>query len=389
MYLKSYLIAILKVKNVLLLLTGLFLFFTGIGDIISLILYYWGDWNTVLHARSVPEAAAGIIIAPVLILIAAFSRNKIRDAVFYSGYFETNLYGNVWYNELSCATGYSAKKVKRDLRFLRIFYMKRFSFVTGGNGEYIELFSKRVTCRCRNCGAVIDKNEYFTGLCPYCKTPDIFASVITDNKIYSITNDVQSVRTSPVYYLKKHINLKMGLLITALSFSGAFLFALFCMIMDYISKYNDMDYQKGLILSGKGYASIEINQKQMVDTIVWDIFFIMILLPIVIICIKKLHIIASSRGLSGLFADSKAAFIDLSVVEDANYSASLLRRCIQSGYLKNCTMENHDGAIMISLARKIVRDSCPYCGAPVSGAVGENYICGFCHNTIMGVIRKR
>ena len=186
MYLKTKWISFLKVKNALLLLTGLFLVFTGIADIISLIVYYWGDWDTVIHARSTPEAVCGFFVGIVMLMIRTASKNEISKANFYSSYFESDLYGKIYYNELSEITGFDPRTVKSNLHFLRIFYMKRFSFSADDSGEYIELFSKTVVCSCKNCGAVIDKKIYFTGICPYCKTSDVFATVLTDNKVYNI-----------------------------------------------------------------------------------------------------------------------------------------------------------------------------------------------------------
>ena len=148
------------------------------------------------------------------------SANAIRKAHFYSSYFETELYSDVGYDELSQATGYTANKVRRDLHIFRRLYMKRFSFVRNDEGEeHIELYSKTVECSCKNCGAVIDKKIYFAGICPYCKTSDVFAAVITDSKVYSIRNDTSKNRNKPEYYLQKSFWAKAGWRIIALSLS--------------------------------------------------------------------------------------------------------------------------------------------------------------------------
>ena len=112
MYLKTKWISFLKVKNALLLLTGLFLVFTGIADIISLIVYYWGDWDTVIHARSTPEAVCGFFVGIVMLMIRTASKNEISKANFYSSYFESDLYGKIYYNELSEITGFDPRTVK-------------------------------------------------------------------------------------------------------------------------------------------------------------------------------------------------------------------------------------------------------------------------------------
>lgn len=49
----------------------------------------------------------------------------------------------------------------------------------------------------------------------------------------------------------------------------------------------------------------------------------------------------------------------------------------------------HDGRMVAALAKKIVKDQCPSCGAPIVGAVDENYVCQYCCRVIMGVIEKK
>ena len=59
------------------------------------------------------------------------------------------------------------------------------------------------------------------------------------------------------------------------------------------------------------------------------------------------------------------------------------------GYLRGCSPEKHGGVLRISLAKQIVKDRCPGCGAPIVGAVTENYACRYCGRIITGVIRKK
>ena len=213
MYLKSKWITFLKVKNRILLLFGLFGFFMGIWDIVSLIVYYWGDWNTVIHARSTPESIVMIIIGTAILLYISFSITQIKNAAFYSSYFEGNLYGDITFEELSEVTGYSVNKIKLSMYFLRFVYMKNFSFRKNDSEKYIELQSKTVVCSCRSCGAEIDKKIYFSGICPYCKTSDVFAAVLTDNKIYSIESEYSKEKKSPDYYICKYF--KRGQLLSS------------------------------------------------------------------------------------------------------------------------------------------------------------------------------
>ena len=51
MYLKNGLIKFLKVKNVILLILGVFLVSSSVAIITQLIVGYFGDWFTILHDR--------------------------------------------------------------------------------------------------------------------------------------------------------------------------------------------------------------------------------------------------------------------------------------------------------------------------------------------------
>lgn len=388
MYLKSKFISVLKIKNILFLLVGLFFTIMSVEDIVSLIVYYWGKWDTVIHARSTPESVCLFFIGCLMLICMTVSTNAIRKANFYSSYFETKLYSDVGYDELSQVTGYTEDKVRLDLHILRKLYMKRFSFVQDDNGEHVELYSKTVECSCKNCGAVIDKKIYFAGICPYCKTSDVFASVITDNKVYSITNDTSKNKNDVRYYLKKHFSSKMVWYGTALIFTLTAFLILIAAMTDEISKYNDHEYLLNLILSGKGYSTIELNQKEILNFIVFDIFFALVFLPIIFICIQRLSLMKKSKNFAYIFAHSNRPLLNFSVLKTKKPAASL-RKTIQNGYIRHCTIENHDGTMKIALAKKIVKDSCPSCGASVTGAVNEDYICQFCKNRIIKVIEKK
>ena len=372
MYLKSKWIAILKFKNILFLLVGLFFTIMSVWDIVSLIVYYWGQWDTIIHARSTPESVNLFFIGCIMLICMKISSNLIKKSYFYSSYFESELYSDVGYDELSKVTGGTADKARRELHILRILYMKRFSFVQDNDGEHIELYSKTVECQCKNCGAVIDKKVYFAGICPYCQTSDIFATVITDNQVYSIKNDTSKDKYKAGYYLQKGFWIKFIFRILALSLSITALLVFIFMTIDYIGRYNDYEYLQELVLSGEGYASIELNQKNILNFILFDIFFGL----------------SKALNFSYTFSHSNSPFLNFSVL-DTKKPVVFLRKVLQGGYIRNCTIENHQGKMKIALARKIVKDSCPSCGASITGAVDENYICEFCKNRIIKVIEKK
>ncbi len=388
MYLKSKWILVLKFKNVLFFLAGLFLTIMAVWDVVSLTVYYSGDWDTIIHARSTPESAVDFMIGCILLICMKISGEALKKAHFYSSYFETALYSDISYDELSKVTGCKADKVKRDLHIFRNFYMKRFSFVRDNEDEHIELYSKTIECSCKNCGAVIDKKIYFAGICPYCKTSDIFATVITDNQVYSIKKDISEKKNKPGYYLQKDFWIKFGCRVLALSLAIVAFLILFGFTIYDTAKYNDHEYLLGLVLSGEGYSSIELNQKHIIDFILFDIFFAFMFVLIAFFCLKKLLLMSKAMSFDNTFIHSNKPMLNFSVLKGKNHAASL-RKTIQNGYIKNCTIENHDGKMKISLEKKIVKDSCPSCGASITGAVNENYICPFCKNKIIKVIEKK
>ena len=105
MYLKNGLISFLKAKNVVFLILGVFLVSTSVAILTQLIVGYFGDRFTILHARAFPESIILIIVGIVSIVCSRTSRKLINDAVFFSGYFEGDLNGYVDFAELAEVTG--------------------------------------------------------------------------------------------------------------------------------------------------------------------------------------------------------------------------------------------------------------------------------------------
>lgn len=62
---------------------------------------------------------------------------------------------------------------------------------------------------------------------------------------------------------------------------------------------------------------------------------------------------------------------------------------LKKGYLVNCTIEIHNGKPKIVLAKKVVKDMCPHCGAPIVGAINDSYVCEYCGENINSVIEKK
>lgn len=65
-----------------------------------------------------------------------------------------------------------------------------------------------------------------------------------------------------------------------------------------------------------------------------------------------------------------------------------IKMAIKKGYLVNCTIEIYDGKPRVVLAKKVVKDKCPYCGAPIVGVINDSYVCTYCGKRINDVIEK-
>lgn len=124
MYLREKRIKILKIKNVIFVIIGMFCVASSVFVLTSLISYYREDLKIVLEARATPDCVKDIIIGMILLVIAGISRRRIGDANFYSSYFEGDLSGYIQYGDLAEVTGKSAGTVKRQLRLFRKIYMK-------------------------------------------------------------------------------------------------------------------------------------------------------------------------------------------------------------------------------------------------------------------------
>ena len=101
MYLKNGLISFLKVKNVILLILGIFFTAASASNMIELIVYYFGDWFTIIHANSTLGSVFLFIIGVLMIVCSRISRRLINDACFFSSYFEGDLNGYVDFAELA------------------------------------------------------------------------------------------------------------------------------------------------------------------------------------------------------------------------------------------------------------------------------------------------
>ena len=394
MYIRDKLIKFLKIKNVIFIIAGIFNVAVSVYTLISLFSTY-RDMEIVMEAKAAPGSIMSIKIGIILLIIAVISRHLIGDANFYSSYFEGDLDGYIKYSDLAEVTGKNKYIVMLQLCFFRLIYMKGYTLKFSDDSEQVTLNSKKCLCECKNCGAPIEKRIYFTGICSYCGSSDLFARVLTDNKFYSIQNNVSDGVKKPGFYTLKNLTARKVLfpIFLVLGLSVACILTMMC--LDYISKYNDKEYLTEVLLSGKSYSSFELIKREIMDMIIWDTVFIIAFIPLICSIIKKMICVYTADDCSCYFSRCKTPFVDIEKLPIRKKKSSEKRKvksvnsALRHRYLINCTFEKHDGNLKLALAKKVVKDQCPSCGAPIVGAVDEHYKCKYCDNIIMGVVSKK
>lgn len=393
-YLRDKLIKILKIKNVIFVIVGIFNIATSVATIISLISHYRDQLETVLQAKATPQSIVAFIIGVILLIAACISRHLIGDANFYSSYFEGDLDGYIKCSDLAEVMGKSERMVKVQLRLFRKIYMKSYELKIVDNMKQVVLNSKKCICECKNCGALIEKRIYFTGVCPYCRSSDLFAKVLTDNRFYSIENNMSKGVKKPEFYSSKYLKTKKILFLIYLILGISIVCISFCACLDNIANYNDKEYLTEVILSGKSYSSFELIKKEIMDTIIDFAIIMLAFIPVVYNRGKKVKYVYTADSCSKYFSKCKTPIVNLKNLPIAENKSNrkiikYVRGALRRRYLMNCTFEKHDGLLKVALAKKIVKDQCPSCGGAIIGAVDENYKCKYCSNIIMNVVCKK
>ncbi len=395
MYLKEKNVRLLRIKNIIFTIIGVVSVFVCGFYIISEFTYYRDNPYLAWHAKSMVSSIIWVIIGAILLIEAIISRNLIGKATFYSGYFEGSLDGWVKCSDLAQVVGKKEEKVKRQLSFFRKIYMKKFEMAEKDGETVAELYSKKSLCECRNCGANMEKRIFFTGSCPYCKSSDLFAKVLTDNRFYSISNEIKTGEKKPAFYTGKYRMIKKIVVIVLTAIFAFFAMIGLMMALSEFPHYFDLEYQKEILLSPESHLrSYELIQADILDSVLFATLMFLIFLPLVIGGIGRIISIVTSDICARFFSKSKKPFIDakklpdIGIISDGKTKLKCMRRAIHRGDLVNCTLEVHDGRLMAVLAKKIVKDRCQSCGSPIVGAVDENYVCKSCGRLIMGVVEK-
>ncbi len=395
MYIKNRVVKVLKIKNVIFTIAGIFNLIMSISVMASLISYYRDQLETVLYAKATPDTILWFIIAVILLFFAGISRRWIGDANFYSSYFEGNLDGYIQYSELALVTGKSEIATKMQLNLFRIIYMKGFELLVVNNEEQVVLNSKICTCQCKNCGALMEKRMYFTGVCAYCGSSDLFARVVADNRFYSISNNMSYGFNRPGFYTTKGIHFKkLGFaILLGLGLTVVVVGMIAC--MDSISNYNNEEYLRKVLLSGKGGSSFALIKADIMDSIILWAVIVLAFIPVVYQRYTKTKYIYAAYNCSHSFSLCSTPFVNVEnlimIKNSINKKRKMksIRGALRRRYLINCTLEKHEGVLKVALAKQIVKDTCPFCAGAITGAVDENYRCRYCGNIIMGVICKK
>lgn len=392
MYLREKRVKALKIKNVLFCIFFAFeIAFSG-TYIVSQFVYYRDDPETAWGAVSMQSSIIFLSIAAVLFIIALISIAHIGNASFFSSYFEGDLGGEVSFADLAKVVGKSESAVRRQLKLYSSLYMTGFEFSQDGRGVLLD--SKSCLCECRSCGAHIEKKVYFTGECPYCHSSDLHAKVISGEHFFSVSNDLSSGRDRPDYYRARMLKIRMELYWILFGLGAFFTIILFFINMGDIVHYFDHEYlEKELLNPNNHLNSYELVKAHLLDNIIYTSIIWAVLAPLTVLRLRRVMVISTAYALARFFSQSETPFIKAEemphLIASGKGMMNRMCRAIRKGYSKNCTLEVHDGVLMIALAKKTVKDRCLSCGAPLVGVTDENSKCSYCGNLIMGVLEKR
>ena len=376
MYTRNVLNKILQIKNILLLIGGVFWLMGSVYVLVSVLVLEWEGINSFLSGECMGSYAIGFL-SIVAILLALFSNRCIYDAKFYSGYFEGDLDGIVRIDDLARVMGRHRNTVKFQLFWFRLIYMKNYKIEKVNNNTQIILGSRKILCQCNECGAEIEKSKYFTGKCDYCGGLDIHAKILLDNKFYSVEQNINEGYGAPEYYRAQKYTVKWVIALIMCSLG---------LLFDMISVMGFADCMT---------TGIKTNDPEAVDTAFAFAAIFLGFLVLLFNGIKRLEYIHVTKTSSEYFAKRKTPFVKLTSIPYikkrpiSRRRRKVLGRVIRKNYLRNCTMEIHRGELKVVLAKRIVKNRCPYCGGAINIPIDEKCKCQYCNRVIMNVIKSK
>ncbi len=115
-----------------------------------------------------------------IIIYRGILKKKLDDMVYmYARYFEGDLDGYIYLSDMVNVFGKNEETIYNELSILIRRLVLTNVLLRDFNGKkQVVLESMIEKCKCRNCGAIIDKRTYFAGVCPYCQSSDIYAEII-------------------------------------------------------------------------------------------------------------------------------------------------------------------------------------------------------------------
>ncbi len=173
MYINNIRLSEAKIKNKILFAIGSIIFIMFSGSIIVQISEDSSNYGMIIFFIT------SLLIGIFIIYKALKLRALVESVYFYSRYFEGDLDGYINTKDMVGVIGKDENKINKELsKLLKEKYMINFILKQNNNGLQVVLESKIAQCKCNNCGAIIDKRIYFTGICPYCKGSDLYAKLI-------------------------------------------------------------------------------------------------------------------------------------------------------------------------------------------------------------------
>ena len=119
-------IKLLQTKNILFICFGVFeALFSG-SYIVSEFVMYRDNLYTAWHAKSMASSILFFTVGSILLVHALISRHRIGQATFFSSYFEGSLDGYVECSELAEVLGTKVDTVRKQLQFAKILTDQRF-----------------------------------------------------------------------------------------------------------------------------------------------------------------------------------------------------------------------------------------------------------------------
>ena len=219
--------------------------------------------------------------------------------------------------------------------------------------------------------------------------------MLSGERFYSISNELKGNSKSYEYYTAKLLQVRRIVFPILMGLSLFCILVAFGMGTEALSNYNNEEYYRETVLDpDKHLQSFELIRYDLIETIITSAFVFFGLMPVLVNRILRIRLVMTADLTAKFFTTIKVPFVAASSLPSTRRMTpksrlSRVRRAMRKGYLRNCTIEKHSGVMQVALGKKIVKDSCPSCGAPITGAAYSDYVCKYCDRKIMDVVVKK